>query len=95
MTCILLCFKIEDAFVAAEKIGYPVMIRSAYALGGLGSGICPDKESLLDLGTKVCLQLIAVGIGHLIKDILVTVTHQSITYIICFTFLLKHYLDSL
>ncbi|XP_006022338.2 carbamoyl-phosphate synthase [ammonia], mitochondrial isoform X1 [Alligator sinensis] len=43
---------IEDAFVAAEKIGYPVMIRSAYALGGLGSGICPDKESLLDLGTK-------------------------------------------
>ena len=29
---------------AARKIGYPVMIRSAYALGGLGSGICPDEE---------------------------------------------------
>ncbi|XP_005279740.2 carbamoyl-phosphate synthase [ammonia], mitochondrial [Chrysemys picta bellii] len=43
---------IEDALNAAEKIGYPVMIRSAYALGGLGSGICPDKERLLDLGTK-------------------------------------------
>ncbi|NWR61681.1 CPSM synthase, partial [Bucorvus abyssinicus] len=43
---------IEDALKAAEKISYPVMIRSAYALGGLGSGICPDKESLLDLGTK-------------------------------------------
>ncbi|KAK2526140.1 Cps1 [Columba guinea] len=43
---------IEDALKAAEKIRYPVMIRSAYALGGLGSGICPDKESLLDLGTK-------------------------------------------
>ncbi|NWY30620.1 CPSM synthase, partial [Pheucticus melanocephalus] len=43
---------VEDALEAAEKICYPVMIRSAYALGGLGSGICPDKESLLDLGTK-------------------------------------------
>uniref|UniRef100_A0A8C3H4E4 Carbamoyl phosphate synthase arginine-specific large chain n=1 Tax=Corvus moneduloides TaxID=1196302 RepID=A0A8C3H4E4_CORMO len=43
---------VEDALKAAEKICYPVMIRSAYALGGLGSGICPDKESLLDLGTK-------------------------------------------
>ncbi|NXL75499.1 CPSM synthase, partial [Leptocoma aspasia] len=43
---------VEDALEAAEKISYPVMIRSAYALGGLGSGICPDKESLLDLGTK-------------------------------------------
>ncbi|EMP24290.1 Carbamoyl-phosphate synthase [ammonia], partial [Chelonia mydas] len=53
---------IEDALNAAEKIGYPVMIRSAYALGGLGSGICPDKERLLDLGTKVCVQLIAIGI---------------------------------
>ncbi|XP_061463660.1 carbamoyl-phosphate synthase [ammonia], mitochondrial isoform X3 [Rhineura floridana] len=43
---------IEDALEAAEKIGYPVMIRSAYALGGLGSGLCHDKEQLLDLGTK-------------------------------------------
>ncbi|XP_054236975.1 carbamoyl-phosphate synthase [ammonia], mitochondrial isoform X2 [Indicator indicator] len=43
---------IEDALKAAEKINYPVMIRSGYALGGLGSGICPDQESLLDLGTK-------------------------------------------
>ncbi|NXX77750.1 CPSM synthase, partial [Urocolius indicus] len=43
---------IEDALKAAEKISYPVMIRSAYALGGLGSGLCADKESLLDLGTK-------------------------------------------
>ncbi|XP_067320041.1 carbamoyl-phosphate synthase [ammonia], mitochondrial [Anolis sagrei] len=43
---------IEDALEAAEKIGYPVMIRSAYALGGLGSGLCLDKEQLLDLGTK-------------------------------------------
>ncbi|XP_069472013.1 carbamoyl-phosphate synthase [ammonia], mitochondrial [Ambystoma mexicanum] len=43
---------VEDAFKAADKIGYPVMIRSAYALGGLGSGLCPDKEKLADLATK-------------------------------------------
>lgn len=43
---------IEDALKAADKIGYPVMIRSAYALGGLGSGICPNKETLVDLSTK-------------------------------------------
>ncbi|XP_044161063.1 carbamoyl-phosphate synthase [ammonia], mitochondrial [Bufo gargarizans] len=43
---------VKDALGAADKIGYPVMIRSAYALGGLGSGLCPDKETLIDLGTK-------------------------------------------
>jgi carbamoyl-phosphate synthase (ammonia) len=45
--------QIEDALKAADSIGYPVMIRSAYALGGLGSGICPNRETLIDLGTKV------------------------------------------
>ncbi|KAM9305925.1 carbamoyl-phosphate synthase [ammonia], mitochondrial [Gastrophryne carolinensis] len=43
---------VKDALSAADKIGYPVMIRSAYALGGLGSGLCPDKETLTDLATK-------------------------------------------
>uniref|UniRef100_A0A8D0H9D3 Carbamoyl-phosphate synthase [ammonia], mitochondrial n=1 Tax=Sphenodon punctatus TaxID=8508 RepID=A0A8D0H9D3_SPHPU len=43
---------VEDALKAAENIGYPVMIRSAYALGGLGSGICSNKEKLMDLATK-------------------------------------------
>ena len=39
----------EDALKAARKIGYPVMIRSAYALGGLGSGICPNEEKFIEL----------------------------------------------
>ena len=39
----------EDALAAARRIGYPVMVRSAYALGGLGSGICPDEESFIKL----------------------------------------------
>ncbi len=39
----------EDALAAARRIGYPVMIRSAYALGGLGSGICPTEEKFIEL----------------------------------------------
>ena len=39
----------EDALAAARRIGYPVMIRSAYALGGLGSGICPNEETFVEL----------------------------------------------
>uniref|UniRef100_H3AH65 Carbamoyl-phosphate synthase [ammonia], mitochondrial n=2 Tax=Latimeria chalumnae TaxID=7897 RepID=H3AH65_LATCH len=43
---------VSDACTAADKIGYPVMIRSAYALGGLGSGLCVDKEKLVDMATR-------------------------------------------
>ncbi|MBP5569597.1 MAG: carbamoyl-phosphate synthase (glutamine-hydrolyzing) large subunit [Prevotella sp.] len=39
----------EDALKAAHEIGFPVMIRSAYALGGLGSGICPDEKRFIEL----------------------------------------------
>ncbi len=40
---------IEDALEAAKEIGFPVMIRSAYALGGLGSGICNNEEEFVEL----------------------------------------------
>lgn len=39
----------EDALKAAHEIGFPIMIRSAYALGGLGSGICPDEKAFTEL----------------------------------------------
>lgn len=39
---------VDEAVAAAEKIGYPVMLRIAYALGGLGSGIVQNREELLD-----------------------------------------------
>jgi carbamoyl-phosphate synthase large subunit len=39
---------VEEAVEAAEEIGYPVMVRIAYALGGLGSGIVNNKTELLD-----------------------------------------------
>ena len=38
-----------DAVAAAYKIGFPVMIRSAYALGGMGSGICANETELRKL----------------------------------------------
>ena len=43
---------VEEALAVAEKIGYPVMVRIAYALGGLGSGICRDEKSLRELAAK-------------------------------------------
>ena len=39
----------DDALKAAREIGFPIMIRSAYALGGLGSGICPDEKAFKEL----------------------------------------------
>jgi carbamoyl-phosphate synthase large subunit len=39
----------DEALQAARSIGFPVMVRSAYALGGLGSGICPDEEAFVKL----------------------------------------------
>jgi len=39
----------DDALRAAREIGFPIMIRSAYALGGLGSGICPDEKTFVEL----------------------------------------------
>ena len=39
----------EDALKAAREIGFPIMIRSAYALGGLGSGLCNDEKGFVEL----------------------------------------------
>jgi len=43
---------VEDAVEAAKTIGFPLMIRSAFALGGLGSGICDDEPMLRDMARK-------------------------------------------
>ena len=42
----------EDALVAANQLGYPVIVRAAYALGGLGSGFCDNDEELRVLAEK-------------------------------------------
>lgn len=46
------CETIEAARLAASKLGYPVIIRAAYALGGLGSGFCDNEEELNQLCEK-------------------------------------------
>ena len=46
------CGNIEEARKAAAHLGYPVIIRAAYALGGLGSGFCDNEEELNKLAEK-------------------------------------------
>lgn len=43
---------LEDALTVGRRIGFPVMVRSAYALGGLGSGICANEEEFITLCTS-------------------------------------------
>ena len=46
------CDNIEDARKAAAELGYPVILRAAYALGGLGSGFCDNEDELNKLAEK-------------------------------------------
>lgn len=46
------CENIEEALKAAERLGYPVILRAAYALGGLGSGFCDNSDQLRRLAEK-------------------------------------------
>ena len=43
---------VADALEAAERLGYPVIVRAAYALGGLGSGFCDNEQELVALTEK-------------------------------------------
>jgi len=46
------CENIEQARHAAAQLGYPVILRAAYALGGLGSGFCDNEDELNRLAEK-------------------------------------------
>ena len=46
------CNTVDEALAAAEQIKYPIIVRSAYALGGLGSGFANDAEELRNLSSK-------------------------------------------
>ena len=46
------CDDVEQAAAAAKELGYPVIIRAAFALGGLGSGFCDNEEELRKLAEK-------------------------------------------
>lgn len=55
---------LEDALVAGRKIGFPVMVRSAYALGGMGSGICRDEQEF----TVLCNSALAHSKQILVEE---------------------------
>jgi len=60
----------QDALIAAEKIGYPVMVRVAYTLGGKGTGVVNNKDELRQMINRALAQsmisqvLIERYIGH-------------------------------
>jgi carbamoyl-phosphate synthase large subunit len=56
---------VEDAIAAAEEIGYPVMCRSAFALGGAGSGFAEDRDELI---AQVSRGLIFSGSGQVLVE---------------------------
>ncbi|KAK6458914.1 multifunctional pyrimidine synthesis protein CAD [Scheffersomyces xylosifermentans] len=43
---------VDDALAAAKEVGYPIIVRSAYSLGGLGSGFAADEEELRNLSAQ-------------------------------------------
>ncbi len=43
---------IKEAKKAAKKLGYPIIIRAAYTLGGQGSGFCSNEKELVELASK-------------------------------------------
>lgn len=48
----LACTNMEEAKAAAQKLGYPIIIRAAYTLGGLGSGFCSNDKELHELASS-------------------------------------------
>ncbi|MGH0124432.1 UNVERIFIED_CONTAM: hypothetical protein FKN15_055341 [Acipenser sinensis] len=55
---------VADALQAADQSGYPVMLRSAYALGGLGLGLCATKDKLLETAKKALHNRMSVDQIH-------------------------------
>ncbi len=45
-------YSLEEAVEAADKIGYPVVVRPAFTLGGTGGGFAANKEELIEIGTN-------------------------------------------
>ncbi|MGA9121291.1 MAG: carbamoyl-phosphate synthase (glutamine-hydrolyzing) large subunit [Bacteroidota bacterium] len=58
---------VDDALRIADQIGYPVMLRIAYALGGLGSGMCANRNELEDRAKKALAHSTQILIEEYLK----------------------------
>lgn len=58
---------VSEAVIAAGKIGYPVIIRAAYALGGLGSGFADTEDALVELAARAFSQTSQVLVEKSLK----------------------------
>lgn len=43
------CYSVDEAVLASRELGFPIIVRAAYALGGLGSGFCSSEDELIEL----------------------------------------------
>ena len=59
--------KFVQAIAAAERLGYPVLVRAAFALGGLGSGFAENKEELISLVTATFAHTKQVNLDKSLK----------------------------
>ncbi len=80
------CENIADAVEAAKSIGYPVIVRAAFALGGLGSGFADTEAELLEnlpvafsTSPQVCLKYVPPPPYHCVASRQVKKTHHSIS----------------
>ena len=46
----MICHTLEESLAAAEELGYPVVVRPSFTMGGLGSGFAYDEEDLRRIG---------------------------------------------
>lgn len=46
------CTSVDEALKASEELGFPIIVRAAYTLGGQGSGFCDNRDELLKLADK-------------------------------------------
>lgn len=77
---------IQEALHAANEIGFPVILRAAFALGGLGSGLCKNESELLELAEKAFVnspQVLVEKSLHGFKEIEYEVMRDQFGNIIC------------
>ena len=77
-------FSLEEALEAAEKLGYPVLARAAYTLGGLGSGFADNSEQLRSLAQQAFAHSSQLIIDKVIINNITAVNLFNANCVTCF-----------